>query len=216
MFKIVQSELDDRILTIKSFQSHIETLEDGKDRNAITCKGLIFVQLYAVYEYAVREVVRTLLASIKLLAPPHDSIKSELLSLVLNGFFDSASQSSEAKRWEARITLLDLIRSPKPIGEFSDTIFPSDGSHYRSGQLRTIWRVFGIDEPIVAEMKHLGRIDELVENRNAIAHGRITAEDIGKRYSSSDITKRVDDIELICSHILDTLRSHFTKSGFLL
>jgi hypothetical protein len=44
--------------------------------------------------------------------------------------------------------------------------------------LKTIWDIFCIQELIVCKGMHIGTIDEIVENRNAISHGRKSPEEI--------------------------------------
>lgn len=101
------------------------------------------------------------------------------------------------------------IDSNDPLTTLNETLFPSNGSHYRPSQLNTIWRVFGIDKPIVPEMIHLGRIEELVENRNAISHGRKTAEEVGRRYSIAELEKRIDDVFALAKYIISTMEDHY-------
>jgi hypothetical protein len=100
-----------------------------------------------------------------------------------------------------------------PLQSLVDTAFPSDGSHFRARQIQTIWDIFGLTGPIVPDNKFIGRIDELVENRNAIAHGRRTSEDVGSGYSFDDMGKRVDDIEKISIHLLTEMENHYNNGG---
>lgn len=215
MFDIVRAEVDSRMLAIRTFASHIEALESDGNPLAATCKGLAFVQLYASYEYTVYGSVQSMLSSIRNDAPEFRALHSQVLSLVLDSHFDAASNTGQRRRWETRIALLTEASSSNTTSRISDTTFPSDGSHYRVRQLQTIWDVFGVSEPVVASQKHKGRIDELVENRNTIAHGRRTADDVGRQYSRMDILYRIDDIDAICSHIITVLHSHYTKGGHL-
>ncbi len=67
--------------------------------------------------------------------------------------------------------------------------------------------------PVVPESRLIGRIDELVENRNAIAHGRRTPEEVGGRYSTSEIEKRVDDIERITIYLVPEMETHYKAGG---
>ena len=67
-------------------------------------------------------------------------------------------------------------------------------------------------EPIVPEQRHLGRIMELVENRNAIAHGRRTPEDVGRSYSKQDIEDRISDIFDICIYIVETIKNRYDSA----
>jgi len=213
MFHIIQRELGERMLVARNFATHVHSLEMAGLPLAATFKGLTFVQLYACYEYVVRGSVQAMLSAISAESPEFRQLKAHVLSLALDARFEATSNCGPRRRWETRIALLDEATSANPASAIPDTAFPSDGSHYRVRQLQTIWRVFGITEPVVPEPKHNGRIDELVENRNAVAHGRRTAEEVGRRYSHQDISDRIDDIDAICLHVLTTVHAHYQQQG---
>jgi hypothetical protein len=115
--------------------------------------------------------------------------------------------------WKQRLDLVASFESTTPLKSLDDTLFPSDGSQYRIAQLETIWAVFGIVAPVVPESRLIGRIEELVENRNAIAHGRRTPEEVGGRYSIAEIEKRADDVEKIAFHLVTEMEKHFNAGG---
>lgn len=85
---------------------------------------------------------------------------------------------------------------------------PKDGTHFRPSQLETIWNLFGIPGSIVPDPRLLGHIGELVEARNRIAHGSDAAESVGGRFTFPDMDKRIDDTEIVCTHIVATVTSY--------
>lgn len=62
MFPALRTEVEARFEAIESFFKESKNL---KDDHAATAKGLMFVQVYAVYEFTVRSVVRVAIDSIK-------------------------------------------------------------------------------------------------------------------------------------------------------
>jgi hypothetical protein len=96
-----------------------------------------------------------------------------------------------------------------------DDLFPFDGSHFRFQQLETIWALFGLAVPIVTANRMMGRIDELVEHRNAIAHGRATAEEVGRRFSVGDIEGRINDTQDIYIHLISSMQLHCSNAANL-
>jgi len=72
-----------------------------------------------------------------------------------------------------------------------------------------------VDGNVVPENRLLGRIEEMVENRNAITHGRRTPEDVGRGYSRLDIEERFTDLRRICEHVLGSLETHYNAGGLL-
>ena len=213
MFDISRGEVQRRILANKQFLSMAEAIRTTSQREAATCRGLLFIQLYGVYEYSVKSGVQAILSFIRrdVLAPVN--IHHQALTLALNASFDSLSNVGPWKTWEKRLALVADLESTLPIQSIVDTAFPADGSHFRARQLQTIWTIFGITGSILPESRYIGRIDELVDIRNAIAHGRRTADEIGSGYSFDDMGKRVEDIERISIHLLTEMEKHYNRGG---
>ena len=61
-----------------------------------------------------------------------------------------------------------------------------------------IFRVFGIRRSVVRRKEHIQRISEVVGHRNAIAHGEDKAEDVGRRYTRSEIVKMIRQMKSVC------------------
>jgi hypothetical protein len=213
VFNITITEINARILVAKQFLGLVRTFEGSKPPEAATCKGLMFVQLYGIYEYSVNSAVQATLSSIRGDGLCPLELHQRALTLVLHSRFISASTAGPRRMWEQRSDLVASIDSTSPLQSLDDTVFPKDGSHYRVRQLQTIWAVFGLAVPVVPEPRLLGRIEELVENRNAIAHGRRTAEEVGGRYSTLEIEKTVDDVGQISSYVVTEMETHYKAGG---
>ena len=213
MFDTCRGEVQRRILANKQFLSMAETIRATSQRESAACRGLLFVQLYGVYEYSVKSGVQAILSFIRRDALAPIDIHHQALTLALNARFDSMSSVGPWKTWEKRLELVADLESRLPIQSLVDTAFPADGSHFRARQLQTIWSIFGITGSMLPESRFIGRIDELVENRNAIAHGRRTADEIGSGYSIDDMGKRVEDIEKISIHLLTEMEKHYNSGG---
>lgn len=168
------------------------------DRSA---KGLLFVQIYAIYECVVTGCVRALIDAANARSMTLASARSDLLALALDAEFTSIIDGSIHKTWSARSALLRRTRSSEAM-RIRDGLFPKDGSHFRPDQLHTIWMLFGINSDFVPAPRFLGHIHELVDNRNRIAHGSDAPEEVGRRYTVADLERRVDDTELLCSHLI--------------
>lgn len=194
---------------IDSFD-RVETIHSSQ----ITCKGLVFVQLYGVYEFAVRASVQAALSAIKEGRLSPSQLPHEILCLVLDPLWVAAAKAGRSRMWEKRQDLIAKVVSGDSLSDLQDTLFPSDGSHYRVKQLHTIWKIFAIPGPVVPDPRFQGRIHELVENRNAIAHGRITAEEVGRRYTRRDLDLRADDTEVIATYVVETLNDYYGPDKF--
>jgi hypothetical protein len=207
MFADLQDEIADRILATRMF---FRAAGRTRQRRALnTAKGLVFVQMYAVYEYTMKGAVRAVINLIKSHGTPVNRIRWTLLALALHPKVTAVIDSGH-KEWDKKLGLFQTIDSAvAPV--VPDSTFPDDGTHYRATQLRTIWRLFGITKPVVPHGRLHPLIDELVSNRNAIAHGQRTAEDVGRGYSPTDIASKISRTRRLCVHIAQTLQGHCSK-----
>jgi len=204
MFAALQTEIMARCHAASTFFAAVS----GIPAPALAvAKGLMFVELYGTHEYTVLGIVRAALSAIKTRPTVIGSLKMELLSLALDPELESAGKCLQDNLWKNRMGLFRRVNSPDNVG-IADTVFPKDGSHFRVRQLRTIWEIFGITTSIVLESKHLGYIDELVDNRNAIAHGRETAASVGRRYTSGDIADRITGNQQAWLHLVSCMQAH--------
>ena len=212
MFETARLEIASRIVDVKKVLAAVGALREKPDVSS-TCRGLIFVALYGVYEFAVTASVQGALRYIQSHSLSCNDIRRSLLSLVLHPSWMSANAAGRKRIWQARCELVEEMASEEPLVELDDSLFPNDGSHFGSGQLQTIWSVFGVSAPIVPEPRLLGRIEELLENRNAIAHGRRTASEVGRSYSLLEMDDRAVDIDRIANYVVATMDAHCSRGG---
>jgi hypothetical protein len=62
----------------------------------------------------------------------------------------------------------------------------------RTGQVRTFCELFGLGDPAPVINGIWARIDTIVAERNEIAHGQQTPDEVGRRYTSQEIRGLVD------------------------
>jgi hypothetical protein len=205
MFNTIRAELLNRLHRVSIFIN--EACDPVKNPNsAVTSKGIVFVLLYATYEYVVVHSVEACRDKIINHGLTFSDVGWSLLPLVLSDEFKSVSDAGPTKAWKVRRNLFNRVLSADLVPASGP--FPSDGSHFRWPQLETIWALFNVGTPCLNNPTHKGRIEELVEHRNAIAHGRETPENIGGRYSVSELTLRLNDIRDICLHAMSCLETH--------
>lgn len=214
MFASLYDQLTERLTQIQEVWLIIERLESNEINTHITepglrtLKGLIFVQFYSVYEFIVVNSFAAVVREFNSHAISFDKLKRSILSLTLHEKIVSLSNSSERRSWKKRIEIFEHCESSINCA-ISDDLFPFDHSHFRTQQLQTICQLLGLPEnALISSPPIHGWVDEVVENRNAIAHGRLTAEAVGSRYSSAELNDRMEDLGVFCNHILNTLETY--------
>jgi MAE_28990/MAE_18760-like HEPN len=173
----------------------------------VTAKGLLFVQLYAVYEYTVTSMVRAAVTQLKTQGISPKDARIELLSLLLNGELQSLSEPLNTAKWRSRLDFLRKINSSDPCTT-PDTVFPNEGSHYRKEQIEMIWEIFGVTASVVPNGRATGLILELVDNRNMVAHGGRTPEEVGRAVSKASAFEKIALTKKLCDYLTTTLQYH--------
>ena len=179
----------------------------------VSAKGLFFVHLYGVYEFTIVSALRRSLQIINDAGIKHLECQPSLLSLALNAECDSLAGAGRGK-WERRRELFNRLRSTAPM-VMTDSLVPTDGRNCRYAHLEGIWKTLNIREPILPRMSLRGRIEELVEKRNAIAHGQESPSAVGARFTFSDLSVRFNDINEVCTYIVETFESYLTNRHYL-
>jgi hypothetical protein len=222
MFPSLKTEVTTRILQIETFFNAVHPpappvagVSPTAPPGSQTARGLVFVALYGVWEYAVSSAVDAAVEEIRRQGLPLSSLRLDLLGFLLHWDYDAVSKCGRETMWERRISLLQKTVSVDPFAAAS-LPFPNDGSHYRAAQLQTIWGIFGITTVgIVPDIRLQGRIGEMVDHRNDIAHGNVTAASVGCRYSEAQIRQIIAAVQELCLHVVTTLETHCSTAANL-
>lgn len=195
MFATLQSDVESRFAVVRSF---FRETQDFKGDLGAAAKGLVFVQVYAVYEFTVRSTVQIAIDAINAHKTKLRDISPSLMALYLDPELSALKDCGPKSVWSNRLRIFKRAFSGDPVYVSNGTGPPHDDSHYRHTNLITIFAVFGIQRLPVRRKRHLFRIDEIVDNRNQIAHGSETAEEVGRRYSRQQIFRIITQMRSVC------------------
>ncbi|MGC2698293.1 MAG: MAE_28990/MAE_18760 family HEPN-like nuclease [Candidatus Angelobacter sp.] len=196
MFPSLQLEILDRFTAVEQYLRKSPKDYGAASFMAQTARGLVFVQIYAVYEYTIKEATRIAIDKIAAHGHPYANLRVPLKALFLDPQLRALQSSGEKGVWERRLSLFEKAAAKNQIAPV-DTM-PHDGSHFRHTQIQMILRVLGIRKELTARRRNLAQIDEVVGHRNAISHGAETAAEIGRRYSRDEVFKRIRFMRRMC------------------
>jgi hypothetical protein len=204
MFPSLQLEVMDRFTAVEQY---FKTSQRLRGDPSLTAKGLVFVQIYAIHEYTVQNVV--LIASQEIAAHGHlySDLQPSLLALFMEPELQSLRDCPPKDQWKRRLALFERAVSNQPI-LLTTTPIPKDGSHFRHTHVELILKVLGVKRTLTVRRRHLPYIDEVVQHRNSIAHGGETAGDIGRRYSRQEIRKSIRRMRNICLRLIMIVSEH--------
>ena len=216
MYQSVELEIRDRLNQSKELMSHISNLEqDNRNSELIKIqKGYLFVSLYASIEYTVTSVVSRYLEILSQENFKPMEYKRYILCAILDGRFNSLVESGKKKIWEKKKDFFDALFSSEPVN-IDDSVFPTDGINISSKQIEGIWSIFHLEGLPIPESVNKWVLNEIKDHRNAIAHGREKAADIGGRYTFSTLDQRMIDVERLCFHIVEGFKESSNRRSYL-
>ena len=104
-----------------------------------------------------------------------------------------------------------IFQIGNPIVLIPNEIIPTDGKNLRYRQLQSIAKTFGIHDDILPRPEIGGDIQEMVNNRNYIAHGNKTPKEVGREVSVSDLQRKLLHISEACTYIVDIYEKYINK-----
>ncbi|UZD16526.1 MAE_28990/MAE_18760 family HEPN-like nuclease [Gallibacterium anatis] len=215
MFSYIYTELSSRQLEIQSVFAQIQVLEseqrqnNGQEELLNSLKGLLFVLLYGCIEYSVTESVKVTESAISLQNLSLSQVKPTLITRFLYKEFDALHSAGRKQKWQKRLEFMQKLIDDDIISEnICDNLeLPTDGKNIRSTQLKAIFDTFSIDTDTDTNTQLLtpqwkGRLKDIVDNRNAIAHGNKTASAVGKPIFITDLKERIDEVNRFCTEFI--------------
>lgn len=216
-FAVTRRIAFERLSEVLLYLNHISSLELAVGvpvaQELKIMKGMFFVILYGALEKSTHESVQLLLLKIKGLEPKNNH--------VIHPFY----VVSMARRWKSikETGYKDVLTQMS--GFFtameSNDYLGMDESLF-AAVLQNVWAKT-IEEVVVAlgvpgfslPVGDRALIDELVRNRNAVAHGRESASEIGERYRIDDLRRKLNEIQLFIVGFIDRLEVYYEQREFL-
>lgn len=188
----------------------IESLEpkSNTDEHSIQVKilrGLFYVHLYSALEKTAIESVEhaLLLIGSQRVQYCHYQHRFGVVSLYaeMQAFKDAGPRSFFEKSLEVFSSL-----GSSDVSKPDNAMFSARLQNVRYKTLNEVFRCFGMDGFSVDPRLRLS-VDEVVEKRNAVAHGRESAIHVGERHRSDILRSRNQDIQLVTDKFIDGLEA---------
>lgn len=209
MWEQLRNEVIDRFTSVEAYFKATGRFRGESLTQA--SKGWAFVHIYSAYEFTVTASMRTAIDAV--VAHQHTILELEprLMALFLDSYLISVKECDPQDTWTRRTVLLSQLFKSGPAF-VRNTIFPKshkkEGKQFRPQQLQLIFDIFGVPRTPIRMARHLHRIVEIVETRNLIAHGEETADDVGRRFSRAEISKRISQVRTVCLQFIQALETH--------
>jgi hypothetical protein len=204
----------DLLKLIQKSESRSEDVDQVLSSNSKSLKGQIFILMYGAWEYTVSSCLQKIIIEINTSGSELKSIKRNLLSVYLHPEIESMINTNKQK-WIRRVSIFKK-GSSNEVAINNGYIDVTSGINIKFQQLQIIQECYDMSDPMLPDMRFRGRLDELIENRNAIAHGRLAASEVGNRYTQRDIDRRLEDLNLLCLFFISKGETYIENKEYLL
>jgi hypothetical protein len=157
-------------------------------------RGLTVVLVFAAYENLLYSLTRTLLEAATKLRVSNRRLRPGFRAIAMVASAKSLKDASEKKLFSQ--SLPRLVGTASQGGRsctIDTTTFPADGSFMKTTQIEVWCQLFDIPDPNLVLYRTWSVINTIVSERNGVAHGRLTADQVGRNYTEGEIRRLIED-----------------------
>lgn len=182
-----RADLHDRLDTVRRILQVAHTSGPTGPSIEREARGMAIVLIYAAYENLLKTLCRSILETTKALRVGNRRLKPGLQLFASFQALQAISAGDSKRIW--RDTGSQVVRTFSQTRDctINPGLFPVDGTHMRRTQIVTFCKIFDLGDPGPILRDVWARVDTIVSERNAIAHGGQTPDEIGRNYTYAEI-----------------------------
>lgn len=177
-------------------------------------KGLWLVKLYGSVEKSVNELTDAVLSELNQKKVKNREFLPSIHSII---YYDTLKSFRDSKGTKLIDKYVDLTKSTYSdhIAEISTSILSEHLQNIDFKSISWIINVLGAD-PISPDPAHIHRLNTLKERRNAVAHGRESAAQVGQGYTYDELNNVYRAADAIIESFSNTLYKYCTNQKYIL
>lgn len=214
-FSIVRSNTRERFSEVFVNLSFIESNEEGGAASVEVkiLRGLFYVHLYSALEKAVNETVEQTILLVKKDDVKNKHYKNIFNVISLNSKMQAFKQCKNKSYFSKSADVFESLESEESY-ELNDTVFSESLQNIWYKTLQEAIRSFGAS-PIPVDPRVRLTIDEVVEKRNAVAHGRETPVSVGERHRVEILRTKAQEIQLVVEQFISTFEDYVINKKYI-
>jgi hypothetical protein len=131
-----------------------------------------------------------------------NDLEPRFYSVSLNHLFQSYRMAKSNKQWRKRVEIFDSLNSNNE-SEINNNLFGEYLQNIWTDTLTDVCTCICLPNSVIPNPRERQYIDELVDARNKVAHGRESAYHIGERTNCIELETRFNIIKDITNRIVD-------------
>jgi len=214
----VDQIIEERFRSVRSLLTFIKGNEsdatppvDTDDVKAL--RGLFFVHLYGAFEKSVTETVQAYLRKVSLIEVSCCHIGFSMWLTAFDAKFRSIQDAQGRGGWKKRKDFVAAVQSQDAC-VIADGVFSDRLQNVRPEVIRDIFEYLGLSSVFLNESDCL-ILNEVVEKRNQVAHGRTDPVVIGSASTSADLESRFGAIYGMAFGLLASMREQLADLYFV-
>ncbi|MFG6282570.1 HEPN domain-containing protein [Sphingomonas sp. S6] len=217
-FDTVEQEISRRFTELRTFWSNVKQgwMPPPATQNyAYTAgAGFTIVFIYSSLEFSINRSVRQLSQLISDYQVRKSDVCSAIMSLVHDPKTKALMSAGKKTRLQARYDLYVSTRS-NTIATIHDELLAPELQNVWAKSIKDVFQSFGITDNITSDPSSQDYIDRIVNDRNAVAHGREAPDEIGARYTVAEMDALITRIEHEARHIVESFRVFYDARHFV-
>lgn len=214
-FSIVRSNSRERFTEVLINLAFIESNEgSGEPSTEIKIlRGLFYVHLYSALEKAINETIEQTILLVK-----QDNVKNKHYLRIFNVISLNprmqSFKSCRSKDYFSRSTQIFECLDSDESFDLSNTIFSDALMNIWAKTIEVTIDSFGA-QPINIQPRARLTIDEVVDKRNAVAHGRESPVTIGERHRSDTLRTKTQEIQLVVEQFISIFEDYIINKAYI-
>lgn len=207
-----QRDVDARFHEVRNLLSFIKSQESTAtppvDVGYVkSMRGLFYVHLYGAFERSVNDSVSTFIRATVDLNVNVQHITPHFLPTVMDARFRSLQSTQGAGQWKKRVEFVSAMMSTTTCS-INDALFSEHLQNAWPETLAAVATYLGVGVPMFDPSDVLA-VDEVVDKRNAVAHGRASPAEIGSSARSDTLENRFNATRTVLTRFMSHLDTGF-------
>ncbi|MFW3895958.1 MAE_28990/MAE_18760 family HEPN-like nuclease [Pseudomonas bharatica] len=216
-YEDVRSLTRERLTEVQQLLNHIVSLEPDNATaphppEVKILRGFFYVHLYAALEKSVNEAVQLTLRLIASLNAPSKHFEITVGTITTRGRLQAFKSCSFKAYNDNALSIFDCLESSE-ITKIDEAQFSDVLMNVWTNSILEVLKSFGINLPITPRTRTT--IDELVENRNKVAHGRESALSVGERHRSHVLRDKFTITTNLIDSVILALENFYNSKTFI-
>ncbi|MFS0826639.1 MAE_28990/MAE_18760 family HEPN-like nuclease [Pseudomonas phoenicis] len=207
----------ERLTEVQQLLNHIASLEPDDvtaphPAEVKILRGFFYVHLYAALEKSVNEAVQATLRLISSHNAPANHYDIGFGTITSNGRLQAFKSCSYKNYHDNALAIFAGLESSEKA-HIDETQFSKILMNVWTNSILEVFQSFGIG--FTVDPRARATIDELVENRNKVAHGRESALSVGERHRSNVLRDKFTITTALIDSIINHLELFYIKRSFI-